>query len=161
MMKKILRLFKWLAAGCGLLLVIALAINFYIIKSTEDLIINAEGIDVTIMGTIGSEEAAEFEADCILVLGAGLKPDGTPNFMLQERLDTALALYKNDIAPKLLQSVRVRDLPEHVRQLQYPPDYKTAVADFQKTVAAQILIQAGTDFPLSYPAHGFFHLFPS
>lgn len=104
MMKKFLRLFKWLAAGCGLLLVIALAINFYIIKSTEDLIINAEGIDVTIMGTIGSEEAAEFEADCILVLGAGLKPDGTPNFMLQERLDTALALYKNDIAPKLLLS---------------------------------------------------------
>lgn len=104
MMKKILRLFKWLAVGCGLLLVIALAINFYIIKSTEDLIINAEGIDVTIMGTIGSEEAAEFEADCILVLGAGLKPDGTPNFMLQERLDTALALYKNDIAPKLLLS---------------------------------------------------------
>ena len=104
MMKKILRLFKWLAAGCGLLLVIALAINFYIIKSTEDLIINAEGIDVTIMGTIGSEEAAEFEVDCILVLGAGLKPDGTPNFMLQERLDTALALYKNDIAPKLLLS---------------------------------------------------------
>ena len=34
--------------------------------------------------------------------------------------------------------MRVRDLPEHVRQLQYPPDYKTAVADFQKTVAAKL-----------------------
>ena len=60
---------------------------------------------------------------------------------------------------KLLQSVRVRDLPEHVRQLQYPPDYKTAVADFQKTVAAQILIQAGRISPCHIQHTAFFICF--
>lgn len=48
--------------------------------------------------------AAELGADCILVLGAGLKPDGTPHSMLQDRLDKGIELYKAGVAPKLLLS---------------------------------------------------------
>ena len=50
------------------------------------------------------ESLAEIEADCILVLGAGLKQDGTPNHMLQDRLDMGIALYNQGVAPKLLLS---------------------------------------------------------
>lgn len=43
-------------------------------------------------------------AECILVLGSGLAPDGTPGEMLTRRLDTALSLYDAGAAPVLLMS---------------------------------------------------------
>ncbi len=43
------------------------------------------------------------DVDCILVLGAGLK-NGGPSDMLQERLDTAISLYKENSELKLLMS---------------------------------------------------------
>ena len=51
-----------------------------------------------------AEEAAKQEADCILVLGCGVRPDGTPSLMLQDRLETGIALYEDGAAPKLLMS---------------------------------------------------------
>lgn len=53
---------------------------------------------------ITGEAAAELEADCILVLGAGLRPDGTPNLMLRDRLDKGIELYLAGVASKLLLS---------------------------------------------------------
>lgn len=50
------------------------------------------------------DEACDLKADCILVLGAGLKPDGTPNLMLRDRLDYALALFESGVSDKLLLS---------------------------------------------------------
>lgn len=44
------------------------------------------------------------KADCILVLGAAVKPDGTPSKMLADRLKTGIALYKAGAAGKLLLS---------------------------------------------------------
>lgn len=41
--------------------------------------------------------------DCILVLGAGVR-NGNPRPMLKDRLDYAIKLYKNGVAPKLLMS---------------------------------------------------------
>lgn len=41
--------------------------------------------------------------DCILVLGAGVR-NGSPRPMLKDRLDYAIKLYKNGVAPKLLMS---------------------------------------------------------
>lgn len=46
----------------------------------------------------------ELNPQCILILGAGLKPDGTPNLMLADRLDQGIALYKRGAAPKILLS---------------------------------------------------------
>lgn len=53
---------------------------------------------------IDEKAAADLRADCILVLGAGLRPDGSPNLMLRDRLDKGLALYFAGVAPKLLLS---------------------------------------------------------
>lgn len=51
------------------------------------------------------EEAAALEdVDCILVLGCGVRPDGSPSLMLQDRLNAGLALYEAGAAPKLLMS---------------------------------------------------------
>lgn len=42
--------------------------------------------------------------DCILVLGCGVREDGTPSDMLRDRLTRGLALYDAGAAPKLLMS---------------------------------------------------------
>ncbi len=53
---------------------------------------------------IEERNAADVNAECILVLGAGLKADGTPNYMLKDRLDKGIELYRSGAAPKLLLS---------------------------------------------------------
>lgn len=68
-----------------------LAVSAYVIGSTEKYLIS-------------DEAAPELGADCILVLGAGLKPDGTPNHMLRDRLDKGIELYRAGAAPKILLS---------------------------------------------------------
>ena len=51
------------------------------------------------------EEATELEEiDCIIVLGAAVKPDGTPSLMLQDRLDKAVELYEKGVSDKILVS---------------------------------------------------------
>lgn len=42
--------------------------------------------------------------DAILVLGAGIKEDSTPNIMLKDRLDTAVLLYNAKAAPIIIVS---------------------------------------------------------
>lgn len=51
-----------------------------------------------------ADDAAQLDAECILVLGCGLRSDGTPSQMLRDRLDVAIAAYKQGAAPKLLMS---------------------------------------------------------
>ena len=41
-------------------------------------------------------------ADCILVLGAGLRDDGTPNLVLRKRLDRAVELYVQGVSDRIL-----------------------------------------------------------
>ena len=54
---------------------------------------------------ISSTDAEYFEGtDCILVLGAGVRADGSPSHMLEDRLLTAIKLYENGAAPKILMS---------------------------------------------------------
>ena len=50
------------------------------------------------------EAAALTEMDCILVLGCGVREDGSPSLMLRDRLNMGIALYKAGVAPKLLMS---------------------------------------------------------
>lgn len=42
--------------------------------------------------------------DCILVLGAGVREDGTPSLMLADRLETGIEIYKNGTVSKLIMS---------------------------------------------------------
>lgn len=53
---------------------------------------------------LSAEDAADMNADCILVLGCGVRPTGEPSLMLRDRLDMGLALYDTGAAPKLLMS---------------------------------------------------------
>jgi vancomycin permeability regulator SanA len=73
-------------------LILALCINGYMVQSTKARILSLE-------------EAVKLpNTDCILVLGCGVRPDGTPSAMLADRLKQAIALYNSKAAPKLLMS---------------------------------------------------------
>ncbi|HZW49365.1 MAG TPA: ElyC/SanA/YdcF family protein [Bacillota bacterium] len=50
------------------------------------------------------KETSTLAADCILILGAGVKADGTPSDMLQDRLLQGIALYDLGSSGKLLVS---------------------------------------------------------
>ncbi len=75
-----------LALGIGVLV-----LNGHVKHTASDYILSAEA-------------AQELDADCILVLGCGVRPDGEPSLMLRDRLDMGLALYEAGAAPKLLMS---------------------------------------------------------
>lgn len=70
---------------------IVTGINLYVVHSTRDRILTAE-------------QAAEIAADCILVLGAGLRGDGSPSTILADRIDCALNLYDAGASDRLLMS---------------------------------------------------------
>lgn len=50
------------------------------------------------------EDALSLDADCILVLGAGLRGNGEPSTILADRLDCAVALYESGASDRLLMS---------------------------------------------------------
>ena len=66
--------------------------------------INTYMIRVTRESIITEEEAASLNADCILVLGAGVHPDGTPSNMLEDRLLKGIELYQKGASGKMLMS---------------------------------------------------------
>lgn len=66
--------------------------------------VNAYMIHVAKPRIYSVDALSDFDADCVLVLGAGVRPDGSPSHMLEDRLKTGIALYKNGAAPKLLMS---------------------------------------------------------
>ena len=91
-MKK--RLWNWIKTlfFIGLaLLVLLLAVNFYVRGSTKGRILTVE------------QASAEGDFDCVLVLGCQVR-DGVPSLMLRDRLDRGLELYGAGAAPKLLMS---------------------------------------------------------
>ncbi len=68
------------------------SLNAAIIAATEDRILSVQ-------------TAAQLtDIDCILVLGCGIRDDGTPSDYLADRLDTAFALYEAGASDKLLMS---------------------------------------------------------
>ena len=50
------------------------------------------------------EQAADMNADCIIVLGCQVRNDGTPSHMLEDRLKRGVALYELSAARKILMS---------------------------------------------------------
>lgn len=53
---------------------------------------------------VSESQATQVQADCILVLGASVLPDGTPSGILQDRLDVAIDAYKAGVARKIIMS---------------------------------------------------------
>ena len=67
--------------------------------------VNAHVRQTTAGRIITQEEAAELtDVDCVLVLGCGIREDGTPSHMLEDRLKQGVALYDLQASPKLLMS---------------------------------------------------------
>ena len=68
-----------------------LGVNIFVKSSVSDKIVTVE-------------KAKDMNADCIIVLGAGLRPDGKPTWMLEDRINVGDELYKNHAAPKIIMS---------------------------------------------------------
>lgn len=66
------------------------------------------GVNAFVKGTVkdqilSAEQAAQLtDVDCILVLGCGVRSDGSPSDMLYDRLRRSVELYELGAAPKLL-----------------------------------------------------------
>lgn len=82
-MKKVLKLIL-------IFIILLVIINFYVILTTKKRIIKTSNIE-------------DKGFDCIVVLGAGIK-NNKPSPMLEDRLLTAIELYNNKVAPKILVS---------------------------------------------------------
>ena len=92
-MKKKLKTFLCICLCIGILGLTAVTLINAIVKvSVKDRILT-------------SEAAAQLaDVDCILVLGCGVRTDGTPSDMLHDRLQRGVELYEAHAAPKLLMS---------------------------------------------------------
>lgn len=85
---------KILLVLVGIVLVVSLCVlgvNIFVKSSVSDKIVTVE-------------KAKDLNADCIIVLGAGLRPDGNPTWMLEDRIKVGDELYKNHAAPKIIMS---------------------------------------------------------
>ena len=89
--ERLKRLLIWTVCLGLTIVTMVLGVNLWMIARTRDAVYepgNARGLS----------------GDCILVLGCGLRQDGTPSQMLRDRLDVGIAAYKQGVAPKLLMS---------------------------------------------------------
>ncbi|MGI6257933.1 MAG: SanA/YdcF family protein [Anaerovoracaceae bacterium] len=97
---------KWIKIMMVLILVLILAgvgINVWVVKSTKkDIVASIQGEEIRFVAD--KNDVKQFKADCLIVPGAGVKPDGKPSKMLADRLDLAIRLYQMGIAPKILLS---------------------------------------------------------
>lgn len=63
------------------------------------------GINIYMCQSTRNQFSQEIDnADCILVLGAGVRKDNTPTSMLNDRLEEAIQLYKDNKAAKIIMS---------------------------------------------------------
>lgn len=81
---------KVFLTAAAVLIAAALLINFYIVRKTKSGILKAEDLKMD-------------TADCILILGAGVR-NGKPTPMLRDRLLTGIELYKKGTAKKIIMS---------------------------------------------------------
>lgn len=92
--KKFLKMaFFALACFAVLCLLVVLVVNVVVCASGKAYILTPDEL---------AEEGQFF--DCILVLGAGVKADGTPSDMLRDRLDVGVELYELNVSDRLLMS---------------------------------------------------------
>ena len=90
------------AVAVALIMMLVFGISSFVALSTSGSITGSDkghGIDERTI-----EESKSIKPDCILVLGCAVWLDNKPSPMLKDRLDTAIALYKKGVAPKLLLS---------------------------------------------------------
>ena len=95
-MKKIFKkLFRLVFIIIFVAILLVAGTNIYTVFKTKDRIYTPETF-------LSREDSEKF--DCILILGAGVRPDGTPSPMLEERLDCGFELYQSGVSDKILVS---------------------------------------------------------
>lgn len=80
---------------------VLLLLFVFIVAVNRTVVFSASTSDIT---DCLSGEAISKKYDAIVVLGAGVKEDGTPSHMLEDRLRGAVALYAAGVAPKVVLS---------------------------------------------------------
>ena len=79
-------------ASVALVLIFLLTVNFIVIAGAGKI-------------TVGNKDySIDKKYDAIVVLGAGLRPDGTPSNMLEDRLKGAIELYEKGVSSKIILS---------------------------------------------------------
>ena len=79
-------------------------VSFYVDKTgSENITARITSQNIEISDATIRELKAE-DPQCILILGAGVRIDGSPTKMLADRLEVGTALYKKGAAPKILLS---------------------------------------------------------
>lgn len=92
---------------CSVGLAVMSIVNVIVKRTTESRIIPVEGLAEDFIVEDVSELRMRLEAldaDCILVLGAGVREGGEPSLMLRDRLNTSIALYEFGFSDRLLMS---------------------------------------------------------
>ena len=81
---------------------LVLGLNAYVMQSVKG---DIAGVDTgSGISDAEVEDCRSIDPQCIMVLGCAVWLDNEPSPMLKDRLDTAIALYKAGVAPKLLLS---------------------------------------------------------
>lgn len=80
----------------------AMMINNHVVSSQKENLIYQQDSSEFKPSKEAEKQIEDFDAECILVLGAGIKDSETPSPMLKDRLDTAISLYESKAAPKIL-----------------------------------------------------------
>jgi vancomycin permeability regulator SanA len=89
--KKMMVLWIFIAI-VALVLIFLLTVNFIVIAGAGKI-------------TVGNKDySIDKKYDAIVVLGAGLRPDGTPSNMLEDRLKGAIELYEKGVSSKIILS---------------------------------------------------------
>jgi len=89
------KLLKFILILGFIALTAVIGVHLWIYNTVKDRIYAPDGIR--------PEHLAE-QADCILVLGAGVRDDGYPSHMLEDRLLTGIGLYERGFSPVMLMS---------------------------------------------------------
>lgn len=88
---KFKKILKYCLLVIGIITLIVFLLNFFVYFSTKNRIITID-------------EAKKInDFDCIIVLGGGIRGD-SPSPILKDRLDKAIELYKEKVAPKIIMS---------------------------------------------------------
>lgn len=94
--EKVLKVVKRILIGIGVIIItgmVAVAgINIYVMATTSGRMLSIE------------EASKKEDLDCIIVLGAAVKPDGSPSLMLRDRLEKAVELYEAGVSDKIIVS---------------------------------------------------------
>lgn len=78
--------------GCAVIVaLVVVGTNVWIIQTTKNNIHTVQ-------------EVSNFQADAIVVLGASVRPDGSLSQILADRVEGAIVLYQEGVAPKIIMS---------------------------------------------------------